>query len=378
MQGTRDAIAELFEHAPCGLVLTSSRGEILAVNDTLLELLERSRSEVVGATFSQLMNVAGRIYYETHIAPLLHMQGHVSEVAVELVRNGGAEIPVFLSATQAIGSGEDDRAIRIAMFHAADRRKYERELLLARRMAEQGLKAKSDFLAVFAHEIRNGLNGVQLAATLLQRASLPAVATKPLATLHSSLHRVVDLLQNMLDLSAVEAGMVELHRGRFDLRDLLCGVLRTVEPVAEHKGLAIECAIGERLPRPAGRRRREDRPGDRQPRGKRGEVHGSWGRSCSARISSVARTATATIRFRVKDSGIGIPPDRIAGSGTSSRQGGPEIREHYGGSGLGLAISRRIVELHGSRIQVESAPGSGTEFWFDLTLPEASMASATG
>jgi len=366
-----DAIAELYEHAPCGLVLTSSAGDVLAVNATLLTLLGRARGEVLGLAFSQLMNVPGRIYYETHIAPLLHMQGYVSEVAVELLRADGVAIPFFVSATQArAGATEPSVTIRMALFHAIDRRKYERELLLARRMADQGLKAKSDFLAVFAHEIRNGLNGVQLGAALLERMELPGEAPRALATLRSSLHRVVDLLQNMLDLSAVEAGKVELHHGRFDLRDLLGGVVRTLEPVAQHKGVAIELAIGSDCP--------DQLVGDAV---KIGQVIGNLAGNAvkftergkvSLHAELVGREAkTATIRFRVQDTGIGIAPDRIARIWDEFGQGGPEIREHYGGSGLGLAISRRIVELYGSRIHVASEPGTGTQFWFDLALPVA-------
>jgi signal transduction histidine kinase len=378
MPAPLDAIAELFEHAPCGLVLTSPRGEILAVNETVVAWLARPRNEIIGTGFSQHMNVAGRIYYETHIAPLLHMQGYVHEVAVQLVRADGAAIPVFVSASQARDKAGGAGTIRVALFHAADRRSYERELLVARRMAEQGLKSKSDFLAVFAHEIRNGLNGVQLGATLLERITLPGEAAKALSRLRSSLDRVVDLLRNMLDLSAVEAGVVELHRGRFDLRDLLGGVVRTLEPVAEHKGLAIDLRVSTDCP--------EQLVGDAVKIGQvianlsgnavkfteRGKV------TVSAELMDRAR-GSATVRFRVKDTGIGIPTDRIERIWDEFAQGGPDIHERYGGSGLGLAISRRIVELHGSRIQVES-DASGTRFWFDLTLPvaEVSVGNAAG
>jgi PAS domain S-box-containing protein len=371
MPDPRDAIAELFEQAPCGLLLTASNGEVLAVNETLLALLGHSRDDVVGAPFSQLMNVPGRIYYETHIAPLLHMQGHVREVAVDLVGRAGA-VPVFLSATR---SRDGSGTIRIAIFHAADRRKYERELVLARRMAEQGLQAKSDFLAVFAHEVRNGLNGVQLATALLERSDLPATVEKPIATLRSSLDHVLGLLQNMLDLSAVEAGMVELQARRFDLRDLLSGVARTLEPMAEAKGLAIDVTVENDCP--------DQVVGDAV---KLGQVIANLAGNAvkftergHVRIHSelLARSGDdAAIRFRVEDTGIGIPPDRLARIWDQFEQGGREIGERYGGSGLGLAISRRIVELHGSRIEVASIPGAGTQFWFDLTLPVAEEPAA--
>src|SRR5688500_12474048 len=94
-----DVVQELFEQAPCGLILTSSRGQIRAINSTLLDWLDRAPAEVVcKATFSELLNIPGRIYYETHIAPLLRMQGFVREIAVDLLRADGSTLPVLLSA----------------------------------------------------------------------------------------------------------------------------------------------------------------------------------------------------------------------------------------------------------------------------------------
>jgi signal transduction histidine kinase len=373
------APAELFEHAPCGLVLASPRGEILAVNGTLLDWIGRSRDELVGrVAFSQLLNVAGRIYYETHIAPLLRMQGFVSEIALTLVRADDVTIPVFVSATESHDDAGEPQSVRIAIFQAADRRKYERELLLARHMAEQGMKAKSDFLAVFAHEVRNGLNSVHLAATLLSRQGLPPAAVKPLSTLQMSLDKVLVLLQNMLDLSKVEAGKVELERGRFDIRELLYGVVQTLESAAERKALPIIVAIGKSCP--------EHLIGDAV---KIGQVitnlagnavkftqHGHV-KIGAERIK--LENQMATVRFSISDTGIGIAPDRISRIWDDFSQAGPEIGPRYGGTGLGLAISRRIVELHGTTIEVESRLGSGTTFWFDLSLPiaEAPMARAS-
>jgi PAS domain S-box-containing protein len=376
MADAADFTEELFERAPCGLILTSPRGEILAVNATFLGWIGRSADQVVGrVTFSQLMNVAGRIYYETHIAPLLRMQGFVNEIAVDLVGKHGVALPVFVSATEARNSSGEPQSIKIAVFHAADRRKYERELVVARRMAEEGLKAKSDFLAVFAHEVRNGLNAVFLAATVLRRQELPPSAAKPLATLRSSLDRVLTLLQNMLDLSKVEAGKLELERRRFNLRELLHGVVQTVEPAAERKHIAVQVDIGERCP--------ELVLGDAV---KIGQVLSNLagnavkftekGQVTVAAELLTADSDSATIRFRISDTGIGIAPDRIARIWDDFSQGGPEIAARYGGTGLGLSISRRLIERHGSRIEVESRPGSGTSFWFDLRLPIAEAPTA--
>jgi PAS domain S-box-containing protein len=153
-----DLDADLAEHAPCGLLATSPRGQIVAANQTLLTWLGVERAALVGRRrFQELLTVPGRIYYETHFAPLLRLQGFVHEVAVDLVVAGGAVWPVLVSANERRDAAGHPQGIRVAIARAADRRTYERELLLARRMAEQALKAKADFLGVFAHEIRNAL-----------------------------------------------------------------------------------------------------------------------------------------------------------------------------------------------------------------------------
>ena len=375
MRDLADASTELFEHAPCGLLLTSPRGEILAVNETLLAWIGRSREEIVGkVTFAQLLNGAGRIYYETHVAPLLRMQGFANEVALELVRKDARTMPIFVSATEERGESGQPRSIRIALFQAIDRRRYERELLLARRTAEQGLKAKSDFLAVFAHEVRNGLSPVHLATSLLQAQDLPSAAAKHVARIQRCLDGVLVLLQNMLDFSKAEAGKVELEHRRFGVRELLHNVGQTLGPAAERKRLPVRIEIADGCP--------EHLMGDPV---KLAQVVANLGGNAvkfteqghvtlGAELLAIENRA-ATVRFHVRDTGIGIAPERIPQIWEEFTQAGPEIGARYGGTGLGLAISRRIVELHGSRIEVESQPGAGTSFWFDLSLPIAEAAT---
>jgi PAS domain S-box-containing protein len=132
-----DDLEDLFEHAPCGYVSTRADGRIVRVNSTLAKWLGSEAHELVGRRFSDLLNIAGKIYYETHFAPLLRMQGSFDEVALDLVRSDGTPLPVLVNAVER--RDDDDRPlfIRITVFNASDRRRYEQELLHARRQAEQ-------------------------------------------------------------------------------------------------------------------------------------------------------------------------------------------------------------------------------------------------
>ena len=132
----QESLEELYEDAPCGYLSTQPDGTIIRVNRTLLDWLGRSGEDVVGRCLPDLLTVAGRIYHETHFAPLLRMQGFVSEVAFDLIVRGGERLPVLVNAVQKKDEAGKPLFNRITIFNATDRRKYERELLIARRTAE--------------------------------------------------------------------------------------------------------------------------------------------------------------------------------------------------------------------------------------------------
>lgn len=134
---TGDDLEDLFENAPCGYVIVGDRGRILRINQTLATWLGRSSAELVGHRFSDLLNVAGKIYYETHFAPLLRMQGFFNEVALDFARSGQAPLPVLVNAVERLSPAPGERFTRITVFNASDRRRYERELLEARRASEE-------------------------------------------------------------------------------------------------------------------------------------------------------------------------------------------------------------------------------------------------
>jgi sigma-B regulation protein RsbU (phosphoserine phosphatase) len=131
------ASAELYESAPCGLLSTLADGTVVRINATLLTWLGWTRDRVVGQRrFTDLLTVGGRIHYETHIAPLLTMQGTVGGFALDLRTAGGGRLPVLVSSVATRGPDGELLRIRIAVFEASDRRSYEAELLRARRDAD--------------------------------------------------------------------------------------------------------------------------------------------------------------------------------------------------------------------------------------------------
>ncbi|MDP3890935.1 PP2C family protein-serine/threonine phosphatase [Nocardioides sp.] len=133
-----DDAERLYEQAPCGYLSTTPDGMIVKVNQTFVSWTGFTRDELVGRLrFADLLSVGGRIYHETHISPMLHLQGSVREIALEMVRADGDLVPVLLHAGLAHDDEGRPRSIRIAVFDATERRRYEQELLLAKRRAEE-------------------------------------------------------------------------------------------------------------------------------------------------------------------------------------------------------------------------------------------------
>jgi sigma-B regulation protein RsbU (phosphoserine phosphatase) len=132
-----DSAEDLYEHAPCGYLSTLLDGQIAKINQTLLDWLGYTREQVVGARrFADLLTVGGRIYHETHFAPLLRMQGELGGVAFDLLAADGTQLPVLVTSTVKTGTDGQPVLIRTTLFDARDRRAYERELLRARQEAD--------------------------------------------------------------------------------------------------------------------------------------------------------------------------------------------------------------------------------------------------
>ncbi|WP_405834066.1 PP2C family protein-serine/threonine phosphatase [Streptomyces sp. NBC_01176] len=156
-----DSVEELYESAPCGYLSTLMDGTIAKINATLLGWLGLERESAVGRMrFTDLLTVGGKLYHETHFAPLLRMQGEIGGIALEVKQAGGDRMPVLVSSVVKHGAGGEPLLIRTTLFDARDRRAYEEELLRARKAAEEARKQAEadrarlqDALAALQHSL---------------------------------------------------------------------------------------------------------------------------------------------------------------------------------------------------------------------------------
>ena len=361
---------DLYEHAPCGYVSTLPDGTFARVNQTFLNWTGYSRDELVGPrSLQDLLPLAGKVFHETHFAPLLRMQGVVNEVAFDLVCRDGRLLPVLVNTVQKRDPLGQPLLNRTTVFNATDRRQYERELLLARRKADAAAEAKARLLAVISHEIRSPLGTITMLATLLQQTSTDPRQERHLQRLRSASQHLADLVNDLLDYSKLESGKMPLHLQPFNFRDLLEATAQRLQTRADDKQLALRLEVDEAIPQRV--------IGDPL---KIGQVLTNLvGNAVKftdqgfvlirAELTERHR-GTVVLTLSVQDTGVGIPPERLADIFEEFTQASPETTAKFGGTGLGLTISRKLVQIFGSEIMVESTPGVGSTFSFQLRLEE--------
>lgn len=203
----------MFEHSLTGNIIASADGKIERVNGKLSSWLNTSASAICGRPFSDLLTVGGRIYYETHLGPLLRMQGHFDEVAVELLAEGGSKIPVLINAIERRDANNRPLFIRFTVFKAADRRIYEQNLKELKStfennliQAEQLSHYREQFIAVLGHDLRNPVGSILASTSLLSGNHSPAVNARAVQLIRKSALRIAELITNTMDFARTRLG----------------------------------------------------------------------------------------------------------------------------------------------------------------------------
>tara|TARA_R110002124_G_scaffold86271_3_gene223296 strand:+ start:5176 stop:6948 length:1773 start_codon:yes stop_codon:yes gene_type:complete len=268
---------------------------------------------------------------------------------------------VAFAASSALNAWKTDRALQVTNRALADKRQE----------AEAASVAKSEFLANMSHEIRTPLNGVLAMAHVLDEADLPPREQEAARMICSSGEMLERLLSDILDLAKVEAGQLEIESAPFHAGELVRTVAALCRPRADEKGLPIQVEI--------------DPATDRAYSGDAVRVRQVVINLVSNAVKFTAAgevrlTLTAgpegQLRFAVSDTGVGFEPAVKARLFDRFQQADGSITRRFGGSGLGLAISKHLAQMMGGTIDCDSTPGTGSVFWFEVSLPVTEAAEA--
>ena len=365
------------ETAQDAIITMTSEGRIRSFNPAAERTFGYDAGEAVGRPLSMLMPERFRGLHEAGFRRYLgggeaHVVG-MGPVALAGLRAGGEEFPLELSIGEM--REEDDVLFTGIIRDTTERKRYEQELEVARDAAEEASRAKSDFLANMSHEIRTPMNGVIGMTELLLDTELDEEQEEYAKTVRTSAENLLVIINDILDFSKIEAGKIALEEMDFDLRATVEDVARMLAARAQEKGLELINFVEHDVPANLGgdpfrlRQVLTNLLGNAIKFTEEGEV--------VVRTSLLERTpGGATVRFEVTDTGIGLSEEESGRLFRSFSQADASTTRRYGGTGLGLAISKRLVEIMGGEISVESEPGAGSTFSFTLPLRKAAEAPA--
>ncbi|NIJ32442.1 sigma-B regulation protein RsbU (phosphoserine phosphatase) [Sphingomonas oligoaromativorans] len=354
---------DVFETAPCGYVLADKDGRITHANRTFAAWSGRSSEELVGRRFSDLLTVSGKIFYETHVAPTLHMQGSLSEVAFELVGADGTRKPMLVNVAETRPDGAPAQ-MRFAAFLAVERRTYERGLLDARDKAEATVvteradsELREQFIAVLGHDLRNPLASISSGIHMLEKESLSDRGSKVVGLMGGSIVRAAALIDNVLDFARGRlGGGMTLQR---DASEPLEPVLRQV--VSELRSIAPGRAINAHydLEEPINCDRMRIAQLLSNLLGN-ALTHGAK----DMPVWIKATTADGELAIAVSNGGQPIPPATLQRLFQPFFRGNDRLKH---GLGLGLHIASEIARAHGGTLVARSDP-TATTFVFTMPL----------
>ncbi|WP_035972623.1 ATP-binding protein [Bradyrhizobium sp. WSM3983] len=345
----------LFESQGDLIVLRDHQGRITFANDAYCALAGQARSALVGTRFDFDVLEQGDSARESNGTRI-----HDQRISTPL----GARWIAWREGFVRLDAGQPAELQSVGR-DVTDRTETERALSDARDQADAANRAKSRFLAMASHEIRNPLNGIIGMGGLLLDTTLTPEQTTYARAVKTSGEALVALIEELLDYSKIEAGKLDLDQRPFALSTLIEEVTELLAPRAQAKNLEIAAYVDERLPL---------------------EVTGDAARLRQVLLNLAGNAIKFTaiggvalivepgiwpneISFLVRDTGIGIAPEAQSRIFREFEQADDRVARTYGGTGLGLAISERIVKRMGGRITLESAPGKGSTF--EVAIPLA-------
>jgi PAS domain S-box-containing protein len=359
----KEHLQALIHNSPVAIVTLDVEKNVLACNPAFENLFGYTPGEVIGRNLDALLN-GDESALETLSFSERILAGETIKSSLLRRRKDGTPIDVEAAGVPLVIEGRPSGVLW--MFHDIS------DVMQARRAAEQADRAKSEFLANMSHEIRTPMNGIIGMIELTLGTDLTDEQYDFLTGARESADALLNVLNDVLDFSKIEAGQLQLECIDFDLPGLVEGVAQNSANRAETKGLEMVSYVDQAVPAfvkgDSGRLRQilVNLVENAIKFTKQGEVL-----IRTDLIEELDRQVT--VRFAVSDTGIGIPKDRQQAIFERFIQADGSTTRRFGGTGLGLTISKQLAEMMGGEIGVDSEPGEGSTFWFNVTFERVSQ-----
>jgi PAS domain S-box-containing protein len=343
--------------------LKNAEGVYLACNPRFEQFFGADEADIVGKTDYDFVPKELADSFRAHDRAAMDRGGSVNEEALTFARGGHQGIFETVKTPTFDAEGHLLGVLGVAR-EITERKELEKTLQQARVAAEAAAEAKGSFLANMSHEIRTPMNAIIGLTELALRTTLTPRQQDYLGKVHVAAHSLLGILNDVLDLSKIESGKLSLEHTVFSLDDVLDGISTVLSVQVEERGLELlfarEADVPTRL------------VGDPLRLSQVLTNLSSNARKFTEQGDIVVSTQlvgregdSVTLRFSVRDSGIGMTPEQMSRLFQPFSQADDSTTRRFGGTGLGLAISRQLVEMMGGRIWVDSQPGQGSTFTFD-------------
>ncbi|MDX8398704.1 MAG: response regulator [Gallionellaceae bacterium] len=375
LQGQRDSYERIIETLGEGLYVQDADGLCVFMNGEAERLLGWSRGEFIGKPVHETIHTitaTGELLprSECSIEKMTFTGQRMINEGQVFVRRDGSTFPVAV-VSQGIFINDEYQGAVVAFQDITKRKKAEEAMLASKETAEQANRAKGEFLANMSHEIRTPMNAILGIADILSDTELSDEHRRYVGIFQNAGNNLLELVNDILDMSKIEAGQMELDKSDFSLEQTLNDLLELHAMRARDKGLELVLDFRHDIPE---------------------VVHGDAKRlrQCltnlvgnSIKFSNKGAIVISVnhvegqadmLRFSVSDTGIGISAEKQKTIFDAFAQADGSITRRFGGTGLGLSITRRLVKLMDGKIGVDSKEGEGATFHFTVHLPQASLA----
>ncbi len=373
-EATRFRLQQAINHAQDGMALLDDTGQFTYMNPAHASIYDYPVDKLLGTSWKGLYPAEWAAMIEQMYFPMLYSAGQWQGEVVGRKKSGAAfHVDLALSLLEEPGTGR--HTILCTCRDISHRKQMEQDLIDAKDAAEAGARAKAEFLATMSHEIRTPMNGVLGMTDLLVDTALTPEQQEFVHTIKHSGESLMRIINDILDFSKIEAGKLNIESLPFDLRVTVEDTLDLLAPVAQAKHLELVGLIDAQAPNAVtgdpGRIRQilTNLIGNAIKFTDSGEV--------LVQVLKAEETdSSVLLRFEIVDTGVGLTEEAKAKLFQAFTQADSSTARKHGGTGLGLAICKRLTELMGGQIGLQSYPGTGTCVWFTIQLHKQLPAAA--